>query len=304
MNIKKAEAIALLAFLLMIKEVQPNSVLFADAAYKMAARIGMGDGRTFSKHLKWCEDLGLCVRSQHKYGRSRNRTAYSFIAYGEALQKLLGINKYQLSHFPLHRGLGKHTNYKEAVELDFFALNVHQQQFNSRSHFPNKHYLIGEINRLSALSVSGKITRAERSKLRRMLQKFATADKRIAESLCKGHFQEVVTGCQHLGAIIGKSSATAAKRIKKWQENNNIQTENIIDYIPTHSREEGEKVIAGLRASGVKGFHAYSVKENGVKSIIGKRVLAFQNSSYLYIAEPNNRTWYGESISTTTYAMR
>jgi hypothetical protein len=271
----RKDAIELLAFISMVKSAQPNSVLFETAYYKMAAKMGMGDSRTFKKYLVKCIDAGLCQKQIQKYNTSNTRVVYAFISYNDAVTRLLGVKKAQLRFFPKHRNLGKFKNYQHHIELDLAGLNYAQQAYRSKSNFPNKINIINEINRLNKLPVSEKNTRYIKSLRSKLIKKLRTADIRAKESSVKNHCKDVVTGCRHLAGLIGKSNTTGARRLTKWIQSEYIKVHDVIQFTPTSSRKEAEHVIATLIAARKKGIHVYSSKEHGVKSIQGKIVLEF-----------------------------
>lgn len=276
MNVKKAEAIVLLAFLLMVKNVQANSVLYDAAAYKMAARIGVGDGRTFKKYLNRCLELNLCVDTGQS-SNSQGRT-FIFISYRDALSRLLGINKYQARQFPLHRGLGKMALYKEQIEKELAGLNFSQQAYMIRCNFPNKLNIINKLKELNELPVSERYSRANCARRKRLIKKLSTIDEQIAKSSRRGHQRSIVTGCKHLGATIGKSSTTANKRINKWIAEGVFKAKDVVVFTPVTSELNAHMIVDAFSATGAKGIPVYSKKEGGVKHILGKRVLQFDTS--------------------------
>src|SRR5688500_4853845 len=97
-GISLKEGITLLAFLLMIKSAQSNSVLYEQPLYKMAAKVGIGDGRTFKKYLNHCLAAGLCTKEVQKVNRQGHRVVISFISYKKALALILEVNKYETRH--------------------------------------------------------------------------------------------------------------------------------------------------------------------------------------------------------------
>ena len=218
----------------MIKNAHSNSILFKDAAYKMAQKVGLSDGRTVKKYLAKCIEMGLCEECVQPNGK---RTVYKFISYSKALTRLLGFKKSQLKYFHRHQKLGKFKNYQYQIELDLVSLNMAQQAYKINSNFPNKNNIIKEINDLSRLSVSEKQTRAVRNRRSKLLRRYTNADQIIQESQAKGHCRDVVTGCRHIGNLIGKSSTSGNKRIKKWIDTGNISVKDAFRFKPTDSEQ-------------------------------------------------------------------
>jgi hypothetical protein len=278
----KKRSIELLAFLSMVKTAQSNSVLYKDADYKMAKKVGIGDGRTFTKYLSICIDMGLCNEKVQPYNTSCHRIVYKFISYNAALQQLLGIKEAQLKTFPLHKSVGSFKEYQYRIELDLAALNFSQQAYKAASNFPNKKQIIQEIKSLSQLHVSERSTRSAKSKQRKLVKKLGSADEAAKASGLKGHLNGVVTGCNHIGKVIGRSSTTGAKRIKKWIELNKLQVHDIVHFQPTSSELEAMLLVENLIKSKAKGIHLYSRKEKGVKTVVGKKVLGFTSGNYTY----------------------
>ncbi|HEU4472930.1 MAG TPA: hypothetical protein VFR58_17670 [Flavisolibacter sp.] len=207
--------IELLAFISMVKNAHSNSVLYKTAAYKMAQKIGISDGRIVENYLSQCIAMSLCTVEEQRFNTKGRRTVYKFISYSKALSILLGIEKAQLKYFPLHKGLGKIKKYQYQIELDLAGKHFSQQAYKTASNFPNKHYLNKEMKNLWKLPVSERQTRRVKSKLKKLGKAYSAADDMSFQSKIHGHANGVVTGCNHIGALIGKSGTTGFKRLKK-----------------------------------------------------------------------------------------
>lgn len=266
----------------MVKSRRSNSILFEKAASITASDLGLSDGRMLKKYLQRCQEAGLCTKIEQYLNIQGVKAVYQFISYGKALSQLLGINKYQQRHFPLHKNLRRFKDYQYQIELDLVGLNISQQAYRCTSNFPNKNNIIHEINRLAQLPVSERQSRSNRSKRSKLVKRYSTADRKIQESLTQGHCKDVVTGCMHIARQIGMSDTTGAKRVKKWIAENTISVKDVITFRPTASVLEASYLIEDLIIAKVKGIHLYSKKDGGVKTIVGKRVLGFVCSGYSY----------------------
>ena len=284
MNVKGVEmikeSVQVLAFVTMVKNARANSVLYKEALYKMAQKIGMSDGRLVDKYLSKCLALGLCTEHIHFYNTNSQRVVYKFIAYRNILARLLNIKKAQLRLFPLHKNLNRFKAYQEAIERNLMALNFSQQAYNLNSNFPNKQHIITEINRLSLLPVSEKTTRANRRKMGKLMKQWRNADNQIMYAKSKGHCDSIVTGCKHTAKQLGVCTTTAHKRIKKWMEQGLLEAHDIILFTPVASETAAHHLIDSLKHQGVKGIHVYSRKEKGIKTIMGKRVSKFESRQF------------------------
>jgi hypothetical protein len=279
-NIKAG--IEILAFIQMVKDAHSNSILFEDAAYKMAQKIGMSDGRTVKKYLTKCLDMGLCEKSVQSYNTNNKRTAYSFIAFSKALSLLFDLKGSQQKYFALHKNAGRFKNYQYKIELDLVSLNVAQQAYKANSNFPNKNNIMRELIELSKLSVSEKQTRAFRNRRSKLLKRYNEADQKAQESMIKGHSKDVVTGCRHIAAQIGKSSTTGNKRIKKWIDTGNISVKDVTRFTKTSSESEAALLIDTFKREKVKGIHLYSRAQKGVITHLGKKVEKFESEGWEY----------------------
>lgn len=274
-------AIQLLAFISMVKNAHGNSVLFKQAAYKLAKKVGMSDGRVFFKYLSFCLQQGLCTESKQCFNTQGLRTVYKFISYKEAVRRLLGLKEAQLKHLPLHKHAGNFKAYQLRIEQDVFALGLIQQAYMSHSNFPNKQNVINEIKNISSLSVSERTTGAKR-RLKKLLKQFSVADDIVDVSKANGHVDGLVSGCLHLAKTIGKSSTTAFKRFRKWSEQGSIEVQNIVHFTPCNSVYEASVLIETFQKQKVRGIHVYSRKERGIKTIVGKKVIGFSSVKFQY----------------------
>lgn len=282
LGVTRKVAIELLAFLLMVKNAHSNSVMFKKADSKMAAEVGISDGRILTKYLTNCLAMGLCVQELQSFNTSGQRTVYKFISYEKALKSLLGLKEGELRYFPLHKKVGKFKAYQYKIEQDLFAVNASQQSFRSNSNFPNKQKVMNELYELSKSPVSERKTRAFKARKRRLLKKTQTVDSQAQISKLKGHVNGVVTGCNDLAKTIGKSSATAFKRFIKWQREKQIELHDVVFFTPCRSAQEAELIIDSFKQQKVPGIHFYSKKEKGIKTIRGKKVIEFSSAKYSY----------------------
>jgi hypothetical protein len=275
-------AIELLAFMQMAKNAHSNSVLYKEAAYKTAAKLGISDGRILKKYLTKCLDMGLCIQETQFFNTNGQRTVYKFISYKKALKSLLELKEGELRYFPLHKNAGKFKAYQYAIEQDLFAVNAAQQSFRSNSNFPNKQKVMNELYELSKSPVSERKTRAFKARKRRLLKKAQTAESQAQISKLKGHVNGVVTGCNDLAKTIGKSSTTAYKRFIKWEAEKQIELHDIVLFTPCRSAQEAALIIDSFKQQKVPGIHIYSKKEGGIKTIRGKKVIGFSSAKYSY----------------------
>lgn len=253
-----------------------NFVLYHEAWYKMGAKLGI-DGKTLKKYLTQCLADGLCTKETHYYHRRKNRIAYRFVAYKKAVQTVLGINKYQCGFFKIHRGASTFKQYQKLIEIDIAAVYYAKQDYNVKSHFPDKNIIMKKINDLRTYNVPGKKTRQHNAALGRLMRKLRNADQTFSNSQIKGHRDCVVTGCNHLAPILKKSKTTAHKRLKEWSANGTIKLHQVVSFIPVKSVEGAFALIDHLKATKTKGNHYYSKKEGGIKTILGNRVLSFDS---------------------------
>jgi hypothetical protein len=275
-------AIELLAFMLLAKNAHSNSVLFKTSAHRMAAEIGMSDGRILKKYLTKCIDMGLCIEEPQSYKVEGGRTIYKFIAYADALSSLLDLKESELRYFPLHKNVGNFKAYQYQIERDLCGLRFAQQDFKSNSDFPNKTKVISELNELAKQPVSVRTARATKAKRRKLLKKYQTAESQAQFSRHQGHVNGVVTGCNNLAKTIGKSSTTAFKRFIKWEAEGKIELHNIVFFTPCRSAQEAALIIDSFKQQKVAGIHIYSKKEQGIKTIRGKKVIGFSSAKYSY----------------------
>lgn len=273
----------------MVKESHGNSILYHDASYKMAKKLGLSDGRLVKKYINRCIAEELCSVHKQSYNSNDHRTIYKFISYEKALTTLLGITKNQYRYFPLHRDSGKFKNYQYKIEQDLIGKNFSQQAYKANSNYPNKKNIIKqinliqkEINRIQNLPVSDRCNKGNRSKKARLITKFAKADVQIESSRLMKHVDGVVTGCRHLGKHIGKSHTTAFNRFKKWRDEGTLLVHDIVYFQPSKSIHEAYLLIDSMKESRSKGVHIYSKKEGGIKTIMGKRVLGFKSERFSY----------------------
>jgi hypothetical protein len=169
------------------------------------------------------------------------------------------------------------------------ASHYAKQDYNVKSHFPDKNIIMKKINDLRTYNVPGKKTRQHNAALGRLMRKLRNADQTFSNSRIKGHRDCVVTGCNHLAPVLKKSRTTAHKRLKEWSANGTIKIHQVISFIPVTCIEGGYALLDLLNETKAKGFHFYSKKEGGIKTIVGNRVLSF-DSPKLKLGEAAIRT--------------
>lgn len=277
-----------LALMCMVKAKHGNSILFHEAWYKMGAKLGI-DGKTLKKYLTQCLADGLCTKETQYYNRHNSRFFYRFVSYKKAIQSLLGINEYDCRFFKIHKEANSFKQFQKLIEIDIAASFYSKQDYNVKSHFPDKNIIMKKIIDLNFYSVPGRKTRQQNAALGRLVRKLSTAEQTCTNSRLKGHRNCVVTGCNHIAPILKKSRTTAHKRLKEWSANGTIKLQQVVSLIPVQTVEGGYALLDHLYATKAKGIHYYSKKERGVKTIFGNRVLSF-DSPKLKLGEAAIRT--------------
>ncbi len=280
-NISRKEAFTVLAFLCMVKVARPNSILFKKADYKMAAKIGMGDGRTFTNYLRKCQDLGLVETIHLRYNQNGIRSAYKFISYRKAVTLLLNVKDSQRRHFSIHRNL-KFKQLQYEIEKDLVGISICQQVHQIKAHFPNKHDITAEINSLQRLPVSEKTKSVQRRKTK-LVKRLSAADDQIKASKAMKHKDYVTTGCKHVARDLGVCDSTGHRRLKRWNQDGTIETKQVQVPIPVSSYIDAMYTIDSIKAQ-FKGkvIALYCEKRSEVVMILGQKVLGFQSANYSY----------------------
>lgn len=260
----------------MCKKRYTNSVMFQAASYKMAASIGMSDGRTFKKYLEYAKALELV---------SHQDNTYTFIKWTEAVVMTLQIHPKQAQYFDKpFAGFNKFKEFQYYIESSLIGLNFKSQDHNIRSkfnkdkihpeHTPDKK----EVNAWYAqklLQVALKAKKANEAGLPFNPSNVLTMNERKNKKYPKKDSQRtkhIITGSIHTGKIIGRSHSTAMRRLKLLSDNGFIQYKDIVNFKDCLINDDS---IAAMNETKKKGGLILPTN-TGYKEVYGKRILSFK----------------------------
>ena len=254
-----------------VKQNYTSSVLLKDRDYKMAQRCRFGDPRTFRKYLDMALANDLVIDQDDRY---------IFRPWISCIMKLFNLD-YKVAKW-IDKPFRKVITFKEHqyyIEQSLIGLNYKKQEHFIRRNFHQDKIQKGNTQMNiwlteQLLKVAGKAKRASEANTKynpSIVLKSKSKTKQTNSCDSKNNINGIVTGCIHLGNIIGRSTSTGNRRMKRLHSINASQSKDIVKYKDCIITDDAIDIMNEYKHNG-----ALILPTNtGYKTIYGKKIISF-----------------------------